>query len=283
MKGVVPLLLVNSSARIRVRVYNLKDTALRGVCRLAPRNDWREWPWNVSPASRKLELAPNGWAEAEFMVEIPFRDTAKEEHYFYFDAVFTPETPGAEFRDTLVARAVARMWGTPDAWKLYKSGYQLERSSERFVIRRNEGAEASVLLVNGDHPVFARNEAELPAGLSLSFRSDGPRVKAVSLMLRDAAGEIFQIRTALPTRKEGEYQLKFDLSCYLSGKNLIVWNNGNRDRKIDWPISQEGFIFEFDSDGRAAGSLIVFPPEAGDRNSSVGAVSAGGGAENMDE
>lgn len=149
----------------------------------------------------------------------------------------------------------------PGAWAVYGKGYQLLRSpgDKQAVIQHTPGGRAYVSLFSTRHPVLAEDGKSWPKTVTVTFRPEGSDITAASFLVQDEKGEIFQIRQPLKAKAGAEATARFDLSRFPAGKGLIIFE-GNRDRKLDYPVKLLGFNFDFKKGG-SAGTLTVKPPE----------------------
>ena len=252
MSGAVLELIAGSRDTVKIHVYNLKAHPLSGTVRLIPKNNWREWAWNVVPAAVKLDIPGDGMGEAAFTIPVP--RNAKPDQLFYLDAVFETE-PGVEFRDTVVFRAVERKLPLNE-WITYAKGFQLASAEDGRRIRISwEKERASFVSFFLRTPqLFAEEAAKLAVDVGVPVCSDRAKIHAVNLLFMDRNGEIFQLQQSR-TLPDGEWNvIRFDASGILK-PGVIVHKGG--DGKVDFPVRLLGFNFELRPDAAADGSILV--------------------------
>jgi len=257
MSGVVLDLPEGREAPVRVRVYNTRSTPLAGSLRLVPKNNWREWAWDVAPREIRVELPADGMTTAEFSVPTPAK--AKPDQLFYLDAIFTPDAPeGAEFRDTVALRVAPEKLKLAE-WTTYAKGYKLasEANGTQARITWEKDRANAVSFFRRSPAPFAEDEAGLDRDVSLSFRPEhGAGVRALSLLFFDRNNETFQIKKTIRPSEGAWTSLRFSPRAILE-EGVIVHRGG--DQKVDFPVRLLGFTFDLNpADG---GSILMKPYE----------------------
>lgn len=229
-------------AEVRVRVYNNAAKPAAGTLRLVPKNNWREWPWDVEPRELAVELPADGMFTGVFSVPVPA--DAKPDQLFYLDAIFTPATPaGIEFRDTVAFRVLEPGLKLAE-WTTYAKGFKLSQGADKTQARITWEKDRAgyVSFFKRTPALFAENEAELDRAVSLPIRPEaGAEVRGVSLLFLDRNNETFQLKQVVRPPEGTWTTLRFDPRALLQ-EGVIVHRGG--DEKVDFPIRLLGFTID---------------------------------------
>jgi hypothetical protein len=254
-----------SSERIRVRLYNLSQEALKGSVTLRPRGTWRQFRWKFSPERVAIEVPPGGMATAEFSLEVPVAEQGKEEgDLLMLDAFFSSSGGGPKLQDSVPMKKGRPQWDS-SAWRTWTNRYKVkfDKSGEYVSVSWPEKREASFNFVQADAPLLASKEGEMNRSVKISFRYGSSNLKAVSLLLRDASNEIFKLRGAAKPKlgEDGSGSESFRLADFLKASGRLSSWGGSNDKKLDLPVKLEGFVFDFDASQPDAGKIELLPPE----------------------
>ncbi|WP_043584987.1 SUMF1/EgtB/PvdO family nonheme iron enzyme [Geminisphaera colitermitum] len=277
MTGVTLELTEKTRASVEVRVYNIEKRPVEGDLRLTPISNWREWPWQVSPASVHLSIPANGMGTASFGIPIPAADA--KDSLRYLNAIFT-EGSGNEFRDTVAFRVVPRKIALSD-WITYTKGYRLDALPDQSAIRITWNAERpnSVTFHRRAPVSFADTAADLEQDVMLPCETDGASIRAINLLFRDRNNETFQLKQSVRSKDGQLTRVRFDAAAILKPE-VIIHAGGNR--QVDFPVSLVGFTFDLKPE-RNDGSILVRPYEVTSRSrTKVTPATGGGGAADMD-
>ncbi|EIP97717.1 hypothetical protein OpiT1DRAFT_02164 [Opitutaceae bacterium TAV1] len=280
MTGVTLELTEKTRASVEVRVYNIENRPVEGNLHLTPMSNWREWPWQVNPASVRLSIPACGMGSAQFEVPVPGKTPA--DRLFYLNAIFSGES-GSEFRDTVAFRVITRKIQLPD-WITYAKGFRLAATPDQSAIRIAWDTErAGYVSFHRRAPApLADTAVGLEQDLVLPFVPDGAGIRAVNLLVMDRDKEVFQIKQPVRPKDKEPAQVRFDLAAILK-PGVIIHSGG--DRQVDFPVRLLGFTFDLTPE-RHDGGILVRPYEiiSRSREQALPArpVSGGGGAADMD-
>ncbi|MDR1280713.1 MAG: formylglycine-generating enzyme family protein [Opitutaceae bacterium] len=281
MSGVTLELTEKTRATVEVHVYNIENHPVEGDLRLTPMSGWREWPWQVSPASARLSIPARGMGSARFEIPAP-NATADGEPLRYLNATFSAG-PGEEFRDTAAFRVITRRIQLAD-WITYAKGFRLAATDDHSAIRIAWDAERAghVSFHRRTPAPLADTAAGLEQDVTLPFVPDGAGIRAVSLLVMDRNKEIFQVKQSVRPKDKQPAQVRFDAAAILK-PGVIIHSGG--DRQVDFPVRLLGFIFDLTPE-RHDGGILVRPCEIVSRANAQALpakpVAGGGGAADMD-
>lgn len=146
------------------------------------------------------------------------------------------------------------------AWNLSRDGFHLDfkKKSEKTGISAKISWDKNHFKFFEFHRKIKKNDflfnKELNGIVSFYVYTDFPEaVNKIGLRLIDAKGEVFQFRKDLPKEKGKWMKISFTLAPNTKAEH---WG-GNKDGKIDFPVSLLGISMDFNPKFAEAGSIYL--------------------------